>query len=325
MHGKGLGADRGREPAEIRFTREDRWEEKQPQSHLRVTDAEDTLYFEYAFWYPGSTRYFSCEATLSKGGLPGAPDPRPALAAFEKACRELARTYCSREDVNRASRACTAKLSGSVTRACERPGCTVPFVASRATDCTSGATYPSAASCASPVVNDCSFYRTCLEPAHRCGEDGYGLGFGERLCYTFLAHDDEFSPLARAWLSGVRQCLQRELVPLLSTPLSCGDVATKGYASHMRCYTAPEQSICALPLADVAHLTTLLGTDLITVEALGQVRDVALHCAVEQLTRAATASIDAEDRLGFYQGLAAAAETPESLARFLAASTLARR
>lgn len=64
-------------------------EEKLPQSHLRLTDAGDTLYFEYAFWYPGSTQYFSCDATLSNGALPGSPDPRPALADFENACRAV--------------------------------------------------------------------------------------------------------------------------------------------------------------------------------------------------------------------------------------------
>lgn len=64
-------------------------EEKAPGSHLRVTDDGETLYLEYAFWYPGSTRYFSCEAGLAKNGSPENPDARPALAAFEKACRAV--------------------------------------------------------------------------------------------------------------------------------------------------------------------------------------------------------------------------------------------
>ncbi len=65
-------------------------EEKGAQSLLRVSESETSLWFEYAFWYPGSTQYFRCKVTLMKSGLDDEqPDPRVALAPFEQACKAV--------------------------------------------------------------------------------------------------------------------------------------------------------------------------------------------------------------------------------------------
>lgn len=73
------------EGAEERVVRD----EKKATSHLRITETKDTTYLEYAFWYPGSSRYFKCNATLGVSQMPDTVDPRPAMAAFEKACQSV--------------------------------------------------------------------------------------------------------------------------------------------------------------------------------------------------------------------------------------------
>lgn len=65
-------------------------EEKGAQSLLRVSEGEVEIYFEYSFWYPGSTQYFECNVTLMKEvGDDEQPDPRLALAPFEQACKAV--------------------------------------------------------------------------------------------------------------------------------------------------------------------------------------------------------------------------------------------
>ncbi|MEZ4392792.1 MAG: hypothetical protein R3A48_17015 [Polyangiales bacterium] len=88
---------------------------------------------------------------------------------------------------------------------------------------------------------------------------GYALGFGEPLCYLFIDRREEFSPEGQRWLRGVRTCLQRALTALAARPsLSCDALADEAYASHTACYTARDNSYCALPPADVGRLARML-------------------------------------------------------------------
>jgi len=45
-------------------------------------------------------------------------------------------------------------------------------------------------------------------------------------------------------MTGVRKCLQDAAVDLLDPSLSCDDVKKKAFASHVPCYTAPDNDIC---------------------------------------------------------------------------------
>lgn len=143
-----------------------------------------------------------------------------------------------------------------------------------------GPTYASPAACVTPVADNCAFYRACLEAAHPCGAQGYALGFGEPLCYLFIARRDEFTPAGQRWLRGVRTCLQRELAALSArSDLTCDALADAAYASHTTCYTAADNSFCALPPVDVVRLASIVGPYLRDPRANAQTREVAAICA----------------------------------------------
>ena len=119
-----------------------------------------------------------------------------------------------------------------------------------------------------------------LDAAHPCGDAGYALGFGERLCYVFIERRDEFTPEGQRWLRDVRTCLQASLATLAAAPsMSCDALADAAYASHTRCYTVPDNSFCALPPADVLRLATLLGPYFRDPRVAAQTRAVAEICA----------------------------------------------
>ncbi|HSO37759.1 MAG TPA: hypothetical protein VLT33_34770 [Labilithrix sp.] len=177
------------------------------------------------------------------------------------------------------------------------------------------AAHPTPKACDRPAPDDCSFYRACLEVSHPCGEDGYALAYGERLCQAFIDHRDAFSPRGQRWLRDVRTCLQRELVPLLhAPPMSCEKVVDDAYATHAGCYTAIDDSICALPARDVIELATILGADLFSARALSQIRDVAATC-VDRLFGVAEASTSRRD---FFRDLGTASGSESTLRSFLA-------
>lgn len=203
----------------------------------------------------------------------------PAVAA--RCAAELGATYCTPATALAAARACRARLTAAERGTCDATrGCVVPYVPSRTGACVAGPSYATPTACAEPVPDNCAFYRACLDAAHPCGDDGYALGFGEALCYLFIDHRDEFTPEGQRWLRAVRTCLQRSLAALSARPVtSCGALADEAYASHTSCYTAPDNSFCALPPADVLRLASLLGPYLRDPRAMAQTRAVSMICA----------------------------------------------
>jgi hypothetical protein len=202
--------------------------------------------------------------------LPTAPGVARECAA------ELGASYCDENAARAASRRCEEKMGRD---ACGGAACTEVYAQDRTT-CRAGPTYPTPAACEQPAVDDCSFYRSCLDAKHPCGEDGYALAYGERLCYAFIEKKEGFSSEGQRWLKGVRSCLQRELVPLLHRPATCGDLLTDAYATHPGCYTTRGNSICTLPPSDVLELASIIGNDLLSVRALSQMRQVAATCVL---------------------------------------------
>jgi hypothetical protein len=249
----------------------------------------------------------------------------PASQAVARACAaEVRTTYCSRAAAEVAAAGCAARLTPREIDTCDGRPCATTFVADARTvgACRPGPTYPSAAACAKPVAEDCAFYRTCLEAARPCGDDGYALGFGERFCHAFLQDDARFSTEGRAWLRDVRPCLQRALVPSLAERPACSEAYDRAMSSHVACYTQEAHSICDLPLGDVAHLTRVLSGELFTGRALAQMRDVGLTCAGRALSRAlglptATSErADMEARRHFFDRLGEAAANEASFRAF---------
>lgn len=232
----------------------------------------------------------------------------PSGPAVARACEgELAQTYCAREDAERAAATCAARA------ACPGGACVTLHEAKGVPACRAGATYPTREACHAPVAEDCSFYRTCLEATRPCGEDGYALGFGERLCYAFLADDARFSAEGRAWLREVRPCLQRGLVPSLDDHAACDESYERAMSSHVACYTDEAHAICDLPLGDVVELARVLGRELFSLRALRQIRTIGLTCAGRAIARALGGADEVAARRGFFTGLADAAIDEASL------------
>jgi hypothetical protein len=241
--------------------------------------------------------------------LPTAPGVASACAP------ELGSTYCTAADASAAAARCSRRLDSATRNACTGAGCTVTYAADRTT-CHAGKTYPTAASCDQPVPDDCAFYRSCLEAKHPCGEEGYALQYGERLCYAFVEKREGFSREGQAWLRGIRACLQRALVPVLHEPATCTAVIDKAYATHPDCYTAPDNSFCALPVSDVLELASILGKDLVSPRALAQMRQVAHTCVLRFLGFDAAGSANAP-RHKFFRELEEASLSDTSLSAFV--------
>jgi hypothetical protein len=179
---------------------------------------------------------------------------------------------------------------------------------------------PPAPSCDHPNGADCSFYRSCLDATHPCGDDGYALAYGERFCNAFITHREAFSSAGQRWLAGVRSCLQRELVPLLHEPATCAAVQDKAYATHPGCYTAGDNGVCQLPIADLVELGRLLGDDLYTARALAQIRDVARTCLLD-FFGVEPAVAAASPRHRFLMGLEAASASDAAMRELVARQT----
>ncbi len=235
-----------------------------------------------------------------------------AEKAVAAACgAELDATYCSAASARAASASCVAKLSADTSAQCGG-ACVVAYSPVRAS-CHAGATYPTRASCDAPVADDCSFYRACLEASQPCGDQGYALDFGERLCYAFVEEHGRFTPHGQSWLRRIRTCLQTSIVPTLHEGLACGALEDAAYAAHSPCYTQKGDSICHLPIRDVASIARILGTTLVSSRGLAQIREIAAACLFEGLGILSAAP----PSRAFFQGLANAAEDESTLRAFL--------
>jgi hypothetical protein len=176
----------------------------------------------------------------------------PLTDASRAECREAAQTvYCDEASARAAAAKCASKPGDVILDA-------------RTGSCVAGQRlYPTAASCKQPVDFNCGFYAGCLERSTPCGKEGYALAFGEKYCTAFRAGD--LSPAGKAWMRNVMGCLQRALVPQLPTNFAtsaasaqvCKSSIDTAFGTHPACYTAPENSVCFLPVSD---LTKVLGT-----------------------------------------------------------------
>ena len=202
-------------------------------------------------------------------------------AALSRCAAELGATYCSPAAALAAARRCRARLTADERAACDSArGCVAPYVPTRAGACAEGRAYPTPERCATPVEDGCAYYRACLDAAHPCGASGYALGFGEPLCYLFIARRGDFSPAGQRWLRGVRTCLQRSLAALSARPAaSCAALSDEAYASHAPCYTAADNSFCALPPEDQGRLAVLLRPYFSDPRVAAQIRAVTEVCA----------------------------------------------
>jgi hypothetical protein len=241
--------------------------------------------------------------------VPRAPEVAKACAA------ELSKTFCTEAAAKKAGASCTKRVGAA---ACPDGACTLTYAAERAS-CAAGPTYATRAACAKPQPDDCSFYRACLDAAHPCGEDGYALAYGERLCYAFIENRGSFSAEGQQWLRGVRSCLVREAATIASqTAATCTSVLEDAYATHPGCYTAKGNSICSIPAGDVVELMGIIGSDLFTSRALAQMSQVAGTCVLDFFGLASSDSEWQRHQRAFFQELEAATGSAPQMRAFLA-------
>jgi hypothetical protein len=253
-----------------------------------------------------------------------APQILVPVAGAEKAvatacAKELDATYCSDAAAHAATSKCLAKLGPDVKAACGA-SCLVAYSPQRAGVCHAGATYPTAAACDAPVADDCAFYRACVEHERPCGDQAYAIDFGERLCYAFVEKRGEFSARGQSWLRRIRTCLQTSIAPALHESLTCSALEDAAYAAHAPCYVEKDDSICHLPLGDVAEIAHILGTTLLSGRGLTQIRQVATACLLGGLGLGAPIAqhgTTRDVRREFFEGLSRAAGDEATLRAFL--------
>jgi hypothetical protein len=201
----------------------------------------------------------------------------PVDARARVLCRaEVNAYYCDADATHAAVSACLAKIGASgASDACatDDPRCVRTETFTEPCAGKSNPVYPDAIACESPRPQNCSFYGACVDAQTPCGDDGYALGYGEKYCTAFK-NINGLTPRGSAWRDSVMHCLQEELVPFSdpSSTATCSEILDTAFASHPRCYTRPENSICFLPPSDVlAILNTIGGGELLTARSRKQI------------------------------------------------------
>jgi len=137
-----------------------------------------------------------------------------------------------------------------------------------------------AAPARAPQSHACDFYRAL---DRRCGcpaGDNYFGGYGAKYCERFM-QSTGWSPSGLRWRAQTLSCLKDELRGFLAGPHGCDCAAVRAFAfdSHARCYTRERDSVCGLPLSDIAHIYALVdAADLITPLGSRQTLAIALAC-----------------------------------------------
>ena len=130
------------------------------------------------------------------------------------------------------------------------------------------------AECYNPSGDSCEWYRQCFEKRFPCQHTShpYAIGFAEHYCGKYSEMYNKFSSGGKKWIDAVRKCLQVELVPLLrsSKAMTCEDVQTYGFKSHVPCYQTPDPSqtqisFCRLPFLDWLRASYTIKTSFIKV------------------------------------------------------------
>ncbi|KAG4074248.1 hypothetical protein HA402_008657 [Bradysia odoriphaga] len=106
-----------------------------------------------------------------------------------------------------------------------------------------------------PSGTECNFYEDCLEAIFPCGDGGYAIHYGFRLCKKFQENRVLFSPLGKMWVSATCFCLQNILAGSITSgtfnaTTTCTDIENFAWATHLGCYTDTNPSVCNIPITD---------------------------------------------------------------------------
>ncbi|XP_078701238.1 uncharacterized protein LOC144927581 [Branchiostoma floridae x Branchiostoma belcheri] len=88
-------------------------------------------------------------------------------------------------------------------------------------------------------TGDCAFYGIpCLEKKYNCMPVGFPVGYGYRFCMKITEHFEEFDADGKAWISAVRNCLTKALIPIYKTEIyTCPTLETFGLKTYPKCFT----------------------------------------------------------------------------------------
>lgn len=138
--------------------------------------------------------------------------------------------------------------------------------------------------CLSPVRNTCTFYADCLESIYDCGPEGYPLGYGQHFCQKFKSEKSRFTTNGQKWLSNTMLCLQRAMIPEVTSPITttgvrtCEQLKDAALSKHAKCYV--ECGLCQLSPMDWWVIVSTVGIKPIisSFEGIGQTVEAASLC-----------------------------------------------
>lgn len=106
-------------------------------------------------------------------------------------------------------------------------------------------------------LGTCKWYNETLEPAYPCGAHGYALELGHHFCLRYEKLNDLLSPKGQQFVLKAKTCLQVELIKGLYDGISCDDLMTNAFATHVTCYS--EDGYCDLGFRDIMAVFDIVG------------------------------------------------------------------
>jgi hypothetical protein len=133
---------------------------------------------------------------------------------------------------------------------------------------------------APPSSRSCDYYYE-VERDYKCGEHGYPLDFGHRLCEKYLTAQPNVSKSLRLWFPKVRYCLQVYLENNRGNFRGCQDLRRKALKSHTTCYE--KTGFCDLSFSDKMTILRVTAMDLANLDILRMSFDIQRICSAKIL------------------------------------------
>ncbi|KAK5996862.1 hypothetical protein PT974_02207 [Cladobotryum mycophilum] len=130
-----------------------------------------------------------------------------------------------------------------------------------------------------PALHQCGFYETCVEDSVPCegDPDSYAINYGLKNCEKFTTNLDLFSDRGNKFIWGTMNCLQKDLVPVVSDcDATCKSIHDAAFGSHAQCYLA--NGFCSLKCSDYLAELYTVGLDLFTKDAIKSAFQTAGGC-----------------------------------------------
>jgi len=143
--------------------------------------------------------------------------------------------------------------------------------------------------------SNCNWY-SCVSQSLQCAPTDYPLGYGYKFCSLYGQRMSSFSPAAQQWINAVRTCLQKALLPSVTTSVPCSQISAIAFSTHVGCYTNPGSgalSVCSLSVSDWVEIMITIKSAFVTAfsETVSQMLSTLKDCGASW---AAQLELDAE-------------------------------